>query len=422
LSQQNLIGSFVKFRDLGGSELYQRDNSLGLIQMPPLAKNVVHQDAMAVLRQWIASPLEVLSVNLYQDTKHIVVRFNSHVEAATAAVASNYSLEPGANILKAEMGQEPDTVILITSALLENREYVLTTTGVEDTAPSANTIWPGSRTKFIAQFPVAIAASRLRNASGRVRIGAGGEVAIQGFIVRGAISKRVMIRAIGPALNSAGINEVLPDPLLQLYDRSGSLIATNNNWRDNPNQQEIIDTGLAPSSPNESVILMKLASDQTGLPYTAVLQGANGTTGNGLLEIYDLDRGLAPTLVNSSTRGSIRAAGDVLIGGFVIGDESSSTNMRMVIRAIGPSLISYGLTNVLTDSILALYDRDGDKIGANDNWKDTQESELQATGIAPRYDSESALGITLPPGNYTVLVRDKSGAGGIGLVETYVLD
>jgi hypothetical protein len=76
----------------------------------------------------------------------------------------------------------------------------------------------------------------------------------------------------------------------------------------------------------------------------------------------------------------------------------------------------------LTWAILELYDRAGNKIAANDNWKDNQESELLATGIAPRYDSESALVITLPPGNYIALVRDKNSTGGIGLLETYVLD
>ena len=322
LSQQNLINSFVKFRDLAGSELYQRDNSLGLLQMPPLAKNVVHQDAMAVLRQWIASPLEVLSVNLDQDTNHLAVRFNSHVNAATAAIAANYSLKPATNILEAVMGQKPDTVILTVSSLLENSKYVLTTTGVQDTAPSANTIWLGSRTPFTAKFQTVVTSSRLRNASGRARIVAGDEVAIEGFIVRGGgVSKRVLIRARGPSLSSSGVDTALADPVLEFYDRNGAVIATNDNWMDNANQQEIIDSGLAPSLPNESVILTKVASDDTGVPYTAVLRGANGATGNGLLEVYDLDRGPAPALVNSSTRGLLRVGDDVLIAGLVIGDQ-----------------------------------------------------------------------------------------------------
>ena len=92
LENQDLMGTYVRFRNVEGSLLYQRDNALDETKMPPLAKNMVDETAMAVLRQWIASPLEVLSVYLHQDTSHLAVRFNSHVDPATAVVASNYSL------------------------------------------------------------------------------------------------------------------------------------------------------------------------------------------------------------------------------------------------------------------------------------------------------------------------------------------
>src|SRR5437588_12931773 len=152
LNKQNLLNTYVKFRDLAGSQLYQRDNTLGPLKMPPLAKNVVHEEAMAVLRQWIASPLEMLSAYLAQDEGHIAVRFNSHVNPITAARVSNYSLDQGVIVSKARVSQEPDTVILTVSPLKEGQSYVLTTTGVQDTAPSANTIWPSSRLQFRSQF------------------------------------------------------------------------------------------------------------------------------------------------------------------------------------------------------------------------------------------------------------------------------
>ena len=71
---QNLINSYVQFRDIPGSLLYQRDNALDATKMPPVAKNMVDEAAMANLRQWIASPLEVLSVNFYQDNSHLMVQ------------------------------------------------------------------------------------------------------------------------------------------------------------------------------------------------------------------------------------------------------------------------------------------------------------------------------------------------------------
>jgi mono/diheme cytochrome c family protein len=82
VENQSLLNDVVYFRDVDGSPLYQRDNAVDDRKMPPLAKNMVDEAAMATLRQWIASPLEVLSVYLHQDTTHLVVRFNSHVDPA----------------------------------------------------------------------------------------------------------------------------------------------------------------------------------------------------------------------------------------------------------------------------------------------------------------------------------------------------
>ena len=151
LENQDLINNVVYFRDVDGSPLYQRDNALDDRKMPPLAKNMVDEAAMATLRQWIASPLEVLSVYFYQDTSHLAVRFNSHVDPETATVASNYSVDQNVTISDATMSPEPDTVILTVSPLTPNQTYVLTTSNVQDTAPSANTIWPQSQTSFVAQ-------------------------------------------------------------------------------------------------------------------------------------------------------------------------------------------------------------------------------------------------------------------------------
>ncbi len=422
LNKQNLLNTYVKFRDLSGSQLYQRDSTLGPLKMPPLAKNVVHEAAMAVLRQWIASPLEMLSVYLAQDTEHIAVRFNSHVNPITATHVSHYSLDQGAIVSKARVSQEPDTVILTVSPLKEGQSYVLTTTGIQDTAPSANTIWPFSRMQFRARFMPNSNASRLANASGRVRVGAGDEVAVEGFIVLGASTKRVMIRAIGPSLGPNGISSALADPMLELHDGKGAIIAANDNWADNANQQEIIDTGLAPQSVNESVILMKLPCDQAGVPYTAVVRGANNTTGVALLEMYDLNKGVGSRVLNTSTRGWVGSGDDVLIGGIIVGQQNSTTNLRVVVRAIGPSLTAYGIADPLQDPTLAVYDGNGNRIAANDNWKDTQETELRATRMQPSYDTESALVRTLPPGNYTIIISGKNDASGVGLVEVYAVN
>lgn len=419
LENQNLINNFVRFRDLAGSELYQRDNALDATKMPPLAKNLVHEAAMAVLRQWIASPLEVLSVYLYQDSSHLVVKFNSHVDPETAAVAANYSLDQNQIINEAVVGAEPDTVILTCSPLIENATYLLSTRDIRDTAPSANTIWPESLIAFVAESAPVPRAHWLANVSARVQAGSGDDAVVAGFITRGDPTKRIMIRALGPSLTSSGIAGALADPVLELYNSAGELIETNDNWRENANEQEIIDTGLPPSSENESVLLMRLPSDETGVAYTAVLRGATDTPGIGLLEVYDLDSGIGPNILNISTRGRVNVGESVLIGGFISGGVDDST---VVVRGIGPSLLSAGVADALEDPTLELHDGNGAIIASNDNWTDSPNKQtIIDSGLAPLNDRESALVVNLAPGAYTAILRGVNDTTGIALVETYNL-
>jgi hypothetical protein len=414
--EQNLINTFVKFRDLDGSELYQRDDALDATKMPPLAKNVVHEAAMEVMRQWIASPLEVLSVYLGQDTSHLVVRFNSHVNPATAAVAANYSLDQDQVITEAVMGDEPDTVILSCSPLVAKATYSLSTQNIQDTAPSANTVWLERATSFVAQSAPLPVAHWLANLSTRLEVGTGDDAGIAGFITRGGPTKRMMIRALGSSLESKGITNALADPVLELYDGDGVLITSNDNWRDNPNEQEIIDTGLSPGSDNESVILVQVPSDDVGVPYTAVLRGANDTTGVGLLEVYDLDSGIGPSIQNISTRGRVSVGESVLIGGTIV---LGSNSQDVIVRALGPSL---PLEGTLADPTLELYDGNGVLLRSNDNWRSDQSAEITATMLAPVNDSEAAIVATLSPAPYTAIVRGANDSVGVALVEIYALN
>lgn len=417
LENQDLIGTFVRFRDVDGSVLYQRDNALDDTKMPPLAKNVVDEAAMTTLRQWIASPLEVLSIFFYQDTSHLAVRFNSHVDPTTAAVASNYYLvDPDISVSEAVMSSEPDTVILTVPPLTPNQTYYLTTSNVQDTAPSANTIWLQSQTQFVAQYMPNAAPNRLANIATRLQVGVGDDVLISGFLLRGSPDKRIMIRAIGPSLSASGITNVLEDPILELHDSTGAVISTDDNWADNANQQEIIDTGIAPTSPKESVILMRLPSDDNGVSYTAVVRGAGNTTGVGLLEVYDLDQGLGPKVLDISTRGRVDVGDNVMIGGLIVAGVASQ---KVIVRAIGPSLPVAGK---LADPTLELHDGNGGLLASNDNWRSDQEAEIIATTIPPSNDLESAIVALLPPASYTAIVRGVNNTTGVALVEVYALN
>ena len=107
------------------------------------------------------------------------------------------------------------------------------------------------------------------------------------------------------------------------------------------------------------------------------------------------------------------------IGGFII---TGSTPKHVLLRGIGPSLAASGIPNTLANPTLDLRDSAGVRILANDNWRDTQQAEIMATGIPPTNDLEAAIVQTLAPGNYTVILRGMGMTSGVGLVEIYNLD
>jgi hypothetical protein len=138
-----------------------------------------------------------------------------------------------------------------------------------------------------------------------------------------------------------------------------------------------------------------------------------------LVEVYDLDSGPGSSLLNISTRGNVQTGDDVMIGGFIVAGNGSQ---RVLVRAIGPSLGAFGVTDPLADPTLTLYDSQGTQIDFNDNWQDNPaEAEIEATMIAPSDPKESAVLQTLAPGGYTAIVEGAGGATGTGLVEVYVL-
>lgn len=253
------------------------------------------------------------------------------------------------------------------------------------------------------------------NISTRLRVQGGDRALIGGFILTGSESKRVMIRALGPSLAENGMTGALSDTTLDLYDSAGRLLASNDNWKEAPQQAQIEATGIAPSNALESAILTTLPGDSS---YTAVVRGKNGATGVGLVDVYDLQLGSKAKLANISTRGFVDTGDNVMIGGFIVGG-GAADRTRIVVRAIGPSLGQFGLTNTLQDPTLSLYDSNGNVLATNDNWRDGQQPEVAAAGLAPTDDREAAIFASLTPGAYTAIVAGKGSATGVGLVEAY---
>lgn len=225
--------------------------------------------------------------------------------------------------------------------------------------------------------------------------------------------KRILLRAIGPSLVNFGITNALPDPVLELHAADQTLIASNDNWQDSPDAADIAATGIAPTNNLESAIITTLDPGE----YTAIVKGNGDVTGVGLVEAYDLDSGTSLRLANISTRGFVGTGDNVMIGGFILGPPGSLDG-TVLIRAIGPSLVAFGITDALVDPVLELHDANGNVI-TNDNWKDTQQADIEATGLAPTNDLEAAILATLPAGGYTAIVSGKNGLTGVALVEVY---
>jgi subtilisin-like proprotein convertase family protein len=257
----------------------------------------------------------------------------------------------------------------------------------------------------------------LANISTRMRVEAGNNVLIGGFIVSGTQPKKVIVRAIGPSLPFAGR---LSDPTLELRDGTGTLLRFNDNWLDGsagfPSQfTEIAATGLAPSNNSESAIIATLPANGAG--YTAIVRGIGNATGIGVVEAYDLDRTVDSKLANISTRGFVQTGDNVMIAGTIV---QGSLPQRVIVRALGPSV---PLPGTLADPTLELRNGSGTLLASNNDWQTGgQQPEIFATGLAPTNDRESAIVAILPAGGYTAIVRGLNGTTGVALVEVYALN
>jgi hypothetical protein len=259
---------------------------------------------------------------------------------------------------------------------------------------------------------LAVQPADLVNISTRMEVLTGTSVLIAGFIITGTDNKQVLLRALGPTLAQFGVVGALADTTIELHNGAGTIIATNDNWKDTQ-QAAIAATGKAPPNNLESAILITLAPGN----YTVVVRGKNGTTGVGLVDVYDLNQAVNSSLTNISTRGFVDTGVNVMIGGLI----SSTGNVKVIVRALGPTLAQFGVQNVLADPTLELHDANGALVASNDNWQDTQKVAIQASGLAPPNANEPAIIITKPAGNGTAIVRGKNNTTGNALVEVYRL-
>lgn len=256
---------------------------------------------------------------------------------------------------------------------------------------------------------------QLLNISTRLKVQSGENALIGGFIIAGANPKKVIVRALGPSLASSGVTGVLADPTLELHDGSGATIATNDNWKETQSS-EVTATGIPPANDLESAIVRTLAPGN----YTAIVRGKDNGSGIALVEVYDLEPANGSVLANISTRGVVEGGDSAMIGGVIVGPSGANV-ATVLLRALGSSLLQAGVQNALADPKLELHDGSGTVIATSNNWRDTQETEITATGIPPSNDREAAMLSWLAPGNYTAVVRGNGSSSGIALVEAYQL-
>lgn len=246
----------------------------------------------------------------------------------------------------------------------------------------------------------------------------GDKVGIGGFIISGSGTKRVMVRAIGPSLkiNGTPIPGRLMDPYLELHDSNGGILV-NDNWGDTQ-RDEIQQTGLAPTDEKESAIVKRLPAGT----YTAIIRSTDGSSGIGLVELYDLSSSDPGELGNLSVRADVGTDDNVLIDGLILRGGNSK---RVLFRALGPSVKVNGsqVTGAMQNPYMELHDGNGTILRSNDDWPDAPNAEeIQKTGLAPPDNRESAILMPLPPGNYTTVMRGVDRTTGIGLAEAYKLD
>lgn len=284
------------------------------------------------------------------------------------------------------------------------------------TGPYGSTVSPA------ATVSVSVEAS-LVNLSSRAYVAAGSQPMTFGFsIAGGATPKDMLFRGVGPGLAAFGVSDPLAYPELTVYTPTGATLATAGAWGGAPALSTAFsEVGAFPlaATSADSALTESLVPGT----YTGMVSGMNASSGVALAEIYDESATpLAEPLVNLSSRAWVGTGSNVLVAGFVI---SGSTSETILIRGIGPSLAQFGVSGVLAEPALVLYDSSGNVIASNTGWGGDPNlaAAFTLTGafsLAPT-SADSALLVTLPPGGYTAQVSGADGGTGQALVELYAV-
>lgn len=263
--------------------------------------------------------------------------------------------------------------------------------------------------------------ARLVNLSVRGPAGAGADSLIVGFTVAGAGTKLLLLRSVGPGLAPFGVTGTLADPQLRLFNGAGTQINQNDDWGGGPAltaaSSAVGAFALAPTSKDAA---LSVALPTAG--YSAQTTGPGATTGTVLVEAYDADPGIPFTrLSNLSARNRVGTGSEILIAGFVVSGPGSK---NLLIRAVGPTLSSFGVAGTLSDPRLQLF-AGSTLLAENDNWGGTAAlaAAFAQTGAfaLPAASRDAALIVSVPAGSYSAQVSGINATTGVALVEIYEL-
>ena len=261
---------------------------------------------------------------------------------------------------------------------------------------------------------------RLANLSTRAQVGSGANVAVVGFVIGPGPSKNVLIRAVGPGLGAFGVAGTISDPKIDLYDSTGKIILSNDNW-------STTTVGGATTFSSVGAFALTATSRDAALianlapgAYTAQVSGVGTATGIALVEVYDVS-GTA-RLMNLSTRAQIGTGAGILISGLSIAPDNG--RRQILVRAAGPALTAFGVAGAISDPTIAILDSTNAQIASNDNWSANAAAlsaaftKSGAFAFAPN-SLDAAVITDLAPGNYTIQVSGVGGTTGAALVEVY---
>jgi hypothetical protein len=265
-------------------------------------------------------------------------------------------------------------------------------------------------------------AGRLVNLSVRTSAGTGDNTLIVGVGIGGpntSGSKAVLMRGVGPALAGFGVSGALSDSVMTVFSGQ-TQVAQNDDWAGSFDFSSVGAFGLGANPRDAAIFNSALASGS----YSIQITGKNNATGIALAEIYDATASSAfsaatPRLVNVSARTQVGTGDNILIAGFSIG---GSTPVRLLIRAVGPTLAGFGVGGTLTDPRLEIYNGNT-RVAENDNWAAADAAMFSRVGAfeLTAGSRDAVIVTTLNPGTYTAQISGVGNTTGVALVEVYEL-